>query len=166
MKKTIIAIALSLVSVSSFAASEQVWDAYANNSQQTCSVEGGNNQHSGGILAQGENDATTGGKGITFALKTNAPKLSYAITEAKIIEGKDAYDFVDASGDLTQISSTDKTSLFIGSVERSWADAGRDTQVAGRKASITLAPKINVPSQDFAYGQTHIQGKIKVTCSN
>ena len=142
---------------------EQVWDAEISNDQQTCGIDyPANTSRVGGILTQGES-GSTGAKGITFDLKTNAQYMSWRITEAKLTQNTGRYDFDD---NLMNVSDRNKTSLFVNDQEYAWTDVNQERVLQTKSKTLTLAPKINLLQQDLPIGTTHIQGKIVVTCSN
>ena len=142
---------------------EQVWDAEISNSQQTCGIDyPSGSTRVGGILTQGET-GSTGAKGITFDLKTNAKNMSWKITEAKLTQNTGRYDFDD---NLMNVSDVSKTSIFVNDQEYAWSQVNQERVLTAKAKTLTLAPKINVLQQDLPLGTTHIQGKIVVTCSN
>lgn len=141
--------------------SEQVWEAQIQNNQRVCGVEYKNGYAKGGILVKGET-GTDNGKAITFKLKANTPQVSWKITDAKLIDNRTEYDFDE---NLSNISTKDKTSVFVNNQEYSWVEAKQEHTVA-KQTEVKLVPKINMEQQDLPYGTTTMQGKLVVTCSN
>ena len=167
MKKLIATLTVigALMSIPAHAAfpGEQVWDAEISNSQQTCGIDyPSGSTRVGGILTQGET-GSTGSKGITFYLKTNAKNMSWKITEAKLTQNTGRYDFDD---NLMNVSDVSKTSIFVNDQEYAWSQVNQERVLTAKAKTLTLAPKINMLQQDLPLGTTHIQGKIVVTCSN
>lgn len=162
---TIIALFMITLSTSVLAAypSEQVWNASITNNQITCGIDYPNGSPiEGGILTAGES-GTDGSKAITFNLRTNTPTVAWKLTEAKIVNNTNRYSFGD---DLTQISSTSDTSVYVNNTEYSWAQAMQTHNVNSNTTVVKLAPKINMDQSLLPTGTTRIQGKIVVICSN
>lgn len=154
-----------LVSLNASAAfpGEQVWNASITNNQITCGIDYPNGSPiEGGILTAGES-GTDGSKAITFNLRTNTPTVAWKLTEAKIVNNTGRYSFGD---DLTQISSTADTSVYVNNTEYSWAQAMQAHNVNSNTTVVKLAPKINMDQSLMPVGTTRIQGKIVVICSN
>lgn len=144
-------------------ANEQVWDAEITNTQQTCGLDyATGSTRVGGILTQNESQSS-GPKGITMNLKTNAKNMSWKITEAKLTQNTGRFDFDD---NLLNVSDVNKTSLVVNDREYAWTNVTSEQTLQTNSKTLTLAPKINMQQQDLPLGVTHIQGKIVVTCSN
>ena len=160
IKVAVSVIALALSS-SAFAANELVWDAEYNQTQISCGIDYANGVQVGGILTKGES-GTDNSKAINFVLTSNTTQKNWRLTEAKLTQGTGQYDFAD---NLLTVSDRNKTSVFVNNVEYAWTDAAQAQNIAGNTKTLALAPKINLDQQGFAYGVTHIQGKIVLTCN-
>lgn len=176
MKKTIAiigsAIALILSSnafalAPNYSAGEQVWEATRTNNQKVCGIGLTGSNQIGTILAAGET-ANSGGS-VKYGFKTNANRISWKITEVKIVDNTRRFSFSD---DLYNANlGIDVASLFTsvngsGFHEIAWNDVKSDKYFDTRQGIIELQPKINVNAEDFPLGTTKIQGKIVVTCSD
>lgn len=100
-------------------------------------------------------------KAITFQVKANTHDVYWKITEAKLIDNREAFDFNE---DLMTQATKDQTSVFVNNRELAWADAKVDHYIKKQDKYIKIAPKINLDDTDMPYGTTRIQGKIIVTC--
>lgn len=163
-------IALATIAISSFAAastasavqapSEQVWEATINNSQRVCGVEYDGARTIGGILTKNE-QGTDNSKAITFRVKANTHDVYWKITEAKIVENAQMFDFSDNL--LTQ-TTKENTSVFVNGREYAWNDVRVDQYMKKTDKFIKIAPKLNMDETELPYGTTKIQGKLMVTC--
>lgn len=162
-------IALAVTTISLFASAtanavnapnEQVWEAVYQNNNRVCGVEYNSGYQVGGILTKNEQGTDTN-KAITFQVKANTQDVYWKITEAKLIDNRDAFDFNENL--MTQVTK-DQTSVFVNNRELAWADAKVDQYIQKKDKYIKLVPKINLDETDMPYGTTRIQGKIVVTC--
>lgn len=166
MLKKLSRIALAMIIASPIATAyampkEQVWEATHTNTQQVCGIDYSGSRASGQILTKGE-QGTDSDKAISFKMKANTRHMTWKITEAKIVDNSGQFDFDD---DLLKVSQKDLTSLYVNNVEYDWTSVRTD-QVTNPKATLKLAPKINLDATEFPLGTTKIQGKIVVTCTN
>ena len=159
-KKLIIA-SLFIAPSICFAANEQVWEATHTNTQQVCGIDYANSKGAGQILTKGESN-TDSSKAIEFKLKANTQRITWKITEAKVVENAGRFDFDD---NLLNVNNKELTSLYVNNTEYDWSQSQQDHNI-GTKDKIRLAPKINLDATEFPLGTTKIQGKIVVTCSN
>lgn len=163
-------IALATIAISTFASAtmanavnapqEQVWEAVIQNNNRVCGVEYNGGKQVGGILTKAE-QGTDSGKAITFRVKANTHDVYWKITEAKLIDNRDAYDFNE---NLMLQATKELTSVFVNNREYAWGDVQTPQYIQKKDKYIKLAPKINMDESDLPYGTTRIQGKIVVTC--
>ena len=163
-------IALATIAISTFASAtmanavnapgEQVWEEVYKQSNRVCGVEYNGGYQVGGILTKNEQGTDTN-KAITFRVKANTHDVYWKITEAKLTDNRDAFDFNENL--MTQVTK-DQTSVFVNNRELAWADAKVDQYIQKQDKYIKIAPKINLDDTDMPYGTTRIQGKIVVTC--
>lgn len=139
---------------------EQVWEAVYTQNNRVCGVEYNSGYQVGGILTKNEQGTDTN-KAITFQVKANTHDVYWKITEAKLIDNREAFDFNENL--MTQVNN-EKTSVYVNNREFSWADAKVDQYIQKQDKYIKIAPKINLDDTDMPYGTTRIQGKIVVTC--
>lgn len=141
---------------------EQVWEATINNLQRVCGVEYNGAKSIGGILTKNE-QGTDNSKAITFRVKANTQDVYWKITEAKIIENQQGYDF---NADLMTQATKANTSLFVNNREYAWADTRQEQYIQKQDKYIKLAPKINMDESELPFGTTKVQGKLVVTCGS
>ncbi len=163
-------IALATIAISTFASAtmanavnapgEQVCEAVYKPSQGVCGVEYNTCYQIGGILTKNE-QGTDSNKAITFRVKANTQDVYWKITEAKLTDNRESFDFNENL--MTQVTK-DKTSVFVNNREHAWADTKVDQYIQKQDKFIKIAPKINLDDTDMPYGTTRIQGKIVVTC--
>lgn len=168
MKKTIIASLVLLASATSTSAfagftGEQVWNAAITNTQQTCGIDYANGtQTDAGILVAGET-GSSGSKAIDFTVKANTANIDWKITETHLVENTGRFSFPDS---MVGISDTSLTSVFVNDTEYAWANAAQDHVIPNNVKTIAIAPKINMDQADLPVGETKIQAKLVLTCSN
>lgn len=163
---TIASVLSSSAMAVNYSATEQVWEAERNNTQLTCGIGFADGSPlRGTILAQNEQPSVGGS--VQFGFKTNANKITWKITEAKVTDNASNFtfsnDFFNTDRNVTSLYASVNNA---GYNEYSWSDSHNDQNLPTKQGTIYLQPKINVPSEDFPLGTTKIQGKITVTCSN
>lgn len=167
MKNTIKLLVLASLSFSSFTMAgytgEQVWNASVVNTQKTCGIDYADGaSNTGGILTSGE-QGTDNGKAVKFLLKANTANVNWSITESHLVGNAGRFDFAD---DLTTVNDRSKTSVFVNNTEYSWAEVTQPHSMQSNQKTINVAAKINMDRTELPVGETKIQSKLKVVCSD
>lgn len=138
----------------------QRWQASITNNQRVCGIEPVSDPNAGGILVKGER-GTDGRGSVKFTIHSNMQHTEWSVIDAHIVSAPNQFVFSD---DLSTINDTRMTSVYVNDREYSWSNAAMPHALRSNYRVLNLEPKINMDRMDLPFGQTTIQGKLRVIC--